>query len=105
MDLDAVSAFRIKMIFSASLGVRRTYAVPPKSPPSLKMTSRFRPLDAAPLVTGRSFGEPELPTADKVTVTCPSSEASKSSKLVLVVSPHVPDCSPVAISSIPLFVV
>jgi hypothetical protein len=48
------------------------------------------------------LGDPELPAEAKVTVTWPSRAVSTNSRLTLVVAPHVPDCSPVAMRVIPL---
>ena len=91
------------MIFSESLGVRRTYAVAPKSEPSAKITSRFRPLDADPSLIGKSLGDPDDPAEDKVIETWPSSAVSKRDRFTLVVSPQVPEASPLAIKVMPLF--
>jgi hypothetical protein len=62
-------------------------------------------VDEDPSVIGRAVGEPELPALDNVTEAIPLTASSSKSRFVLVVVPHVPDCSPVAIFSIPRLVV
>ena len=57
-DRLAERLLRTKTIFSASFGVSLTYAVPPRSPPSVNSINLFLPFDTAPSVTGMSVGEP-----------------------------------------------
>ena len=100
-DLLADRLLRIYTTFSALLGVNWTYAVPLRSPPSANLMNTFLPLELAPSVMGNAVGEPELPAEERVTVTMPLMASSIKSQLVFVVSPHVPDCSPEPIFSIP----
>ena len=69
--------------FSASFGVSCTYAVPPKSPPSTNSINLFLPLDEAPSVIGRLFGDPELPADESVIEIIPLTASSRISKLEL----------------------
>ena len=62
----------------------------------LKTRTLYIPSDKVPLVVSRVWVVP-----DRVMVPTPLVIRSRMSKFVLVVSPHVPDCSPVAIFSMP----
>src|SRR5210317_962162 len=65
----------------------------------------LRPFDTAPSVIGSEFGDPLEPADARVIEMMPSIDWSRISRLVFVVFPQVPDCSPVAIFSMPRFVV
>ena len=72
--------------------------VPLGEPP--RTSTLYIPSDRVPLVVSRLWVVPE-----RVTVPTPLVIRSRISRFVFVVSPHEPDCSPVAIFSMPPLVV